>query len=277
VFQVRQLFWEVDVLACLSCGLVFKEEIPKPAVLAWLYSSRYVHFQEPFRLNQDVSPLLARVDRLGRGPGKVLDIGCGAGSFVAACLARGWDAWGIDPYLPETDPGFSSRLKRITATDFAAEHPSEFDRVTLWAAWEHLIEPMRTIEAAFDMVKPGGLLLFNSPCGDSLHARLRGKTWSMVTLLEHLTFLTPKSASSLARRLGAKRLTVRFCGVPFPMGTGRSSDPQGLEPRQVGPNSAPARLSIKSRIVRLARENRFIVALMNRVRLGDHIELYLYK
>lgn len=36
------------------------------------------------------------VDLLGEGPGALIDVGCGTGSFAAALATRGWDVTGVD-------------------------------------------------------------------------------------------------------------------------------------------------------------------------------------
>src|SRR5690606_1831327 len=103
-----------------------------------------------------------------------------------------------------------------------------FDVVTLWAVWEHLVNPVEMIRAAASLLRTGGRLVLNSPNGESLHARLQSN-WYMATLLEHLHLLTPQACRELARLTGLQVVNLRRCGTPYPLGSrGSGAAGQGL-------------------------------------------------
>ena len=45
---------------------------------------------------------MARCDRKGQVSGRVLDLGCGTGLFLAVARRRGWQPFGIDESLEAT-------------------------------------------------------------------------------------------------------------------------------------------------------------------------------
>ncbi len=226
--SVQQLFFSVALVRC-RCGLVQKREFPRTEVLSSIYGESYANFSppDPGVVRRVHGPRLAR---LPRGRGRLLDVGCGAGGFVLAAQLAGYDAQGLDPFLPQVDARSVSGLHRMSL-DAAAQSLDlgRFDVVTLWAVWEHLEDPLSVLGTAQRLLVPGGSLVLNSPSGASVHARLRPDRWYMATLLEHLHFLTPEAARSVSSRLDLRLTALRSAGVPFPLGgRGTGSIGQGL-------------------------------------------------
>jgi SAM-dependent methyltransferase len=92
--------------------------------------------------------------------GRLLDVGCGAGDFVGAARAAGWDAVG----LPSVDAG------RMEEAGFA---PGSFDAVTFWDALAHVADPVRLLARVRDLLRPGGLLFVQTPDASRLLLRAR--------------------------------------------------------------------------------------------------------
>lgn len=286
--SVRQLFWGIELVECRMCGLVQKRERANEELLAQIYRGGYSNFVAPglADVRQTFGP---RLRRLGRTQGRLLDIGCGNGGFALAARDYGFDAVGVDPFLPREAEALNVPLFRedILASD-SRERLGLFDVVTLWAVWEHLTRPFDVLLAASQALAPRGRLVLNSPNGSSLHAT-RLSSWYMATLIEHLHFLNPRSCCTLAQRLGLELVSMRRCGVPFPLG-GREPGAvgQGLNKQaqsfllgqeyesasgSPGPRSRKssfaARVSGHPVVGRIARE---ALALLP---IGDHLEIIL--
>jgi len=289
-FQVLQLFWQVPVMECERCGLLYKGAVPTGRLSRHIYSGEYVHFAGG---NQDLRMLASRVLRLGPPIGRHLDYGCGRGDFVRAAALAGWDSAGADPFLAAPSAA-APRLIRFDAADGPPCDLGSFDVISAWAVAEHLSRPLDTFRGLVGLLRPGGRLIFNSPNGASLAARRSGPSWTMATLLEHLAFFTPRAVGWMAAELGLRLTRLRRAGTPFPLGTTRGGAveqgivdlpvlAQAIEPAEgrLGPVpvSAPSLVQVIYRALlsgggtgppaRVAR------AALDLLRLGDHLEATL--
>lgn len=115
---------------------------------------------------------LARVEKM-IGVGKLLDVGCGAGSFLSIAKSRGWEVTGV-----ELSPGLSrickSRKYDVINSSFEdAKLPEHsFDLLTFWDVIEHVIDPIFCVKKAKKLLSPGGVAIFCTPNEDSLLSKI---------------------------------------------------------------------------------------------------------
>jgi 2-polyprenyl-3-methyl-5-hydroxy-6-metoxy-1,4-benzoquinol methylase len=155
-----------------------------------------------YGLRKRCRPLLKR-----QPPGRILDIGCGEGHFLAEMRKHGWEPIGLD-----RDPRkaafardvltIEAHGRRFEDADFASE---AFDAVTMWDSLEHLHHPRAALREIRRILKPEGYLLLRVPSLDSLDARLFGPYWAGLDPPRHLTVLSRKT---LLRLLGEAGFTV---------------------------------------------------------------------
>lgn len=99
-------------------------------------------------------------------PGRLLDVGCGDGAFLALAQTRGWTGLGFDY---ETRMIELARQKGVDAqaTDFETfckgRAPGEFDAATLFDVLEHTPEPARLLALVRSLLKEGGRLAVTLP------------------------------------------------------------------------------------------------------------------
>jgi SAM-dependent methyltransferase len=148
--------------------------------------------------------------------GRVLDVGCGSGDFLALLQSHGWEVHGIDP-----DP-VAVRLctsRGISATQSDAESATlphnHFDAITL----HHSLEHMRNLEAVITRLacalKPTGTLVIITPNADGFPARHFGPYWRSLDPPRHTALATPRALRIALRRAGLKvdiRTTSRNAG-----------------------------------------------------------------
>jgi SAM-dependent methyltransferase len=132
-------------------------------------------------------------------PARLIDAGAGRGRFVAAALAAGYTAVGIEPVLRDVDPALPLRAASILD---AGIPPASVDVVTLWHVLEHLDEPRSELEAVARWLVPGGALLVGVPNFGSLQARLAGDRWYHLDLPRHRVHYTLAGLSALLDRCG---------------------------------------------------------------------------
>jgi len=98
--------------------------------------------------------------------GIVLDVGCGCGTFVKACLNRGLDAVGLDP---EQDFLEIAKMKGVGSSVIRAVGESlpfreeSVDIVTSNSVLEHVQNPGKVVRESFRLLKPNGVLWLNFP------------------------------------------------------------------------------------------------------------------
>jgi SAM-dependent methyltransferase len=116
---------------------------------------RYV-FQE--------SASILETARNGKGPGRLLDVGCGFGDFIAEMRVRNWRAEGLDPSRRvvgvASGNGLPVRLGTLESLD---PTNGQYDAVTMFYVLEHLPDPMGALRKAYDLLAPAGTLLIRVP------------------------------------------------------------------------------------------------------------------
>lgn len=126
----------------------------------------------PERLENQIAAVKRHTTIAGK---RVLDIGCGGGLFLSQLKAAGADVTGVElsdtrAFYAKTKHGFEV-VKRTIEDDYWAQFHGTFDIVTLWDVIEHVNYPLATVQSAAKMLKPGGILLIDTPCRDALYHR----------------------------------------------------------------------------------------------------------
>lgn len=99
--------------------------------------------------------------------GRLLDVGCGTGNFVAAAARRGFDAVGIDFSEKAVERGrttYGVDLHRMTTADARARFgDGAFDVVTAFEVLEHMDDVRSFVDDLTALLHPGGRLIISVP------------------------------------------------------------------------------------------------------------------
>jgi SAM-dependent methyltransferase len=193
---------------CSRCGHLYQNPRPTEASIDRYYPSGYISFE---RAIEDEPSLLrrlerrygswkrsSRIERAAGRIGRLLDVGCATGIFLASMRHAGWQVEGVEP-SPSASTYARERLglKVLTGRLEEAHYPeASFDVVTLWDVLEHVHEPRPVIAEAARILRPGGLLIVSVPNPDSIEARLLGEHWLGWDLPRHLNLFSPPQLRS---------------------------------------------------------------------------------
>lgn len=201
-------------VACSACGLVqLGGEPPDPAEL---YKNYRVHTGDS-ALHRTMRKLLIGHCYLEkRGDGKrLLDIGCGNGSYMQLMASHGWKPTGYEP-----NAGYAASLAHtigwpvLSGEQALKEHAGEFDLVTFNFSFEHLCEPLRTLELAAECLKPGGEIYIVVPNIESREAAIFKDRWFHLDPPRHITFFTKQLLGNHLQRHGFDDIKVKNVAVP---------------------------------------------------------------
>ena len=109
------------------------------------------------------SALLSAKAILG-GTGRLLDVGCGLGGFLAQALAVGFEGEGSDiseysRTVIQQRLGLAIHLGELESLGLASGH---YDVVSSWDTLEHVRDPRKLLCEMRRLVRPGGVLLLRT-------------------------------------------------------------------------------------------------------------------
>lgn len=108
-------------------------------------------------------PRLGRIECFQKR-GRLLEIGCAAGYFLAAAKARGWQVSGVE-LAPDMRTRAAEALHCTVYESIgqALEGGEGFDCVSMFEVIEHVGDPLGVMGEVVRLLKPGGLLALSTP------------------------------------------------------------------------------------------------------------------
>jgi len=179
---------------CDSCALVTTAPAPSDKMLQQYYDQDYWQSAEAsknsFLLDTlyrwRMAPIISAIQQYTTYNSKILDWGCGDGSFIRLLRNFGFHSFGIDAYMKDHhDPQISATT--IEKTDFRDEY---FDIITCFHVLEHLAEPLTAVRHAWKLLKTGGLLIVEVPNLDSVGFQVFRRRWQPLEIPTHLNHFT---------------------------------------------------------------------------------------
>jgi 2-polyprenyl-3-methyl-5-hydroxy-6-metoxy-1,4-benzoquinol methylase len=190
------------VVQCHECGLCFTNPRPTLETIAQFYPDVYrphhttakrkprwrLRLPLPWRQYGKDYPMIPM-----HGRGRLLDFGCGGGTYMARMKRLGWDVTGVDTSESairrvRAEPGLRGLVGTLPHPQL---DPGSFDVITMWHSLEHVHSPLTVLREARRLLAPGGKLAIAVPNIDSSPFRWFGRSWYGLDLPRHLTHFTP--------------------------------------------------------------------------------------
>ncbi len=163
---------------------------------------RHMPESEEHRLGKLNAGWRLRLIQKYKPSGKLLEVGCARGDFLSVAKAV-FDVFGVEP-----NPELASESGGVATVhrDVIERTPwRDFDVVASFHVIEHVDSPRSFIRASAERLKPGGLMVIETPNIDSLPFRLMKSRWRQF-IPEHYFFFEPKT---IARAFEDNGLEVR--------------------------------------------------------------------
>jgi glycosyltransferase involved in cell wall biosynthesis/SAM-dependent methyltransferase len=231
---------------CARCGVRRVVTLPSEGQIRHEYQVRYTHRFPPARIDRArrrvLASIAARTRRLAP-PGRLLDVGCGGGYFMAAARGAGWRPIGTDLSHAACSAARGEAAAPTVGADAGALpfRAAALDAVALVNVLDHTTRPGAVVAEAARVLRPGGLLVMRVPNGafhrpwaqalGSLGPLVRWRGWDTYPIL-HLFAFGPLALRRLVERAGFQVLATRSSRLASP----------AADPARTGPAAAARRL-----------------------------------
>jgi SAM-dependent methyltransferase len=215
---------QISVVICSDCSFMYVERDFPESYVNGYYEERagsgYALTKENFfwwheamkHSNRQILSLL--------GPAKsrrMLDVGCGSGTFLADARDAGWAMSGLEinaefPEFCRKELGVEDvKVGLVSDPPFSA---ASFDAVAMLDVLEHMYDPVVSVTQCARLLKPGGVLVVKSPNGPMQLRKERvrkmlGRGDGYVATIGHLNQFSPKTLSLAFRKSGLEPTLIR--------------------------------------------------------------------
>lgn len=159
----------------------------------------------------------------------LVDIGCSRGQFVAAAIAAGYRAEGVEPAPRIAEAARAAGVPVRTGLLEDQHFPdNSFDALTLFEVIEHLRTPLPLLAECRRILKPGGILLVSTANAESWTAAAMGAHWDYFDMERdggHISFYNPRSIAKVAANAGFEVARIDTARVKF---HDKENTPRGL-------------------------------------------------
>jgi 2-polyprenyl-3-methyl-5-hydroxy-6-metoxy-1,4-benzoquinol methylase len=217
---------------CEKCGLLYVSPRPSDGALGRFYSdyarlhteddyasedywTAVLNSQSALALSDPRMSFLISQDINLRGI-RVLDIGCGNGSFLLKCRRLGASSVvGVEP-----DKGMAIAAKRHLDIEihngYLEDLPREnglFGLIVLWQVLEHLSNPCQVMRLIHERLEPDGVIAVSMPNAGEFNAQGIGWTGFRVDY-DHMCYYTKEVAAFLFESCNLHLVTATPFGYP---------------------------------------------------------------
>lgn len=210
---------EFNVVKCRTCALMRTNPRPTPETIGFYYPDDYGPYlgtrikpapeykqsasklflrkiyKSIFRFNSNIIPPLPS--------GRMLEVGCASGSFLAVMAEQGWNVQGIEFSDTPAENARAAGFLVTTGSVESAPAPSDpVDLVVGWMVLEHLHDPIYALTKLANWTRPGGWLAISVPNAAAAEFHILKGSGYALQLPTHLYHYTPESLARVLANSG---------------------------------------------------------------------------
>ena len=206
-----------EIWQCSDCTLRFTQDVPDEASITPFYKSEdYISHTNTHKgvINQlykkvrtitlkQKASLVKKATGISNG--KLLDIGCGTGSFLHTMKGEGWSITGIEP--DDTARSAAQSLygiEPLSPNQLFAQPTDSFQAITMWHVLEHVHSLHEYVAHLKTLLAKNGKLFIAVPNYTSFDADIYRHAWAAYDVPRHLYHFTPEAMTALMKLHGLK-------------------------------------------------------------------------
>lgn len=232
-----------QIAECGACGLLYLYPRPRPEELPDFYPKNYWYapqanlasrLEEAYRrvvLRDHVHFVRAALEHADES-GAILDVGCGGGLFLNLLGERRRPVLGLDFSADAARIAWERNGVRVILGDLeqAPLREGSCAAITMFHVLEHVLAPQAYLDAARQLLGPGGRLIVQVPNASSWQSRLFGARWNGLDVPRHITNFRLGDLTSLLERSGfavarVKHFSLRDNPAGFATSVAAALDP----------------------------------------------------
>jgi len=210
------------IVKCESCGFIFLNPQPNWNELSSFYNERYYLYLPGYleRLLLSITGAFQIREFINNTKrGRILDIGCGNGEFLARIKKLENEVWGIDVsgeacILARKKKGIRILNKELEDCQFPSNF---FDTITMWHVLEHLPNPFIKLREIHRILKKDGILVIEVPNIACLEARIFAENWFALDVPRHLCHFSTKTLKVLLKKAEFVPFKISHFTLAFPL------------------------------------------------------------
>lgn len=193
---------------CRSCGMLFQSPMRDSAELL----DEYRLVEDPtYEDERDARYQTFRnvLGAVGPGQGRtLLDVGAYCGYFLDVARQAGFEPEGLELSKWASDRARSLGFEvHAEALADRAASGQRYDTVTMWDVIEHMADPRAELQAAFQLIEPGGSLFLSTIDAGSPVARAMGRSWPWLMDM-HLYYFDRSTITELLHEVGFQAVSI---------------------------------------------------------------------
>ncbi|MGA2606334.1 MAG: class I SAM-dependent methyltransferase [Terriglobia bacterium] len=165
---------EFEVLRCQECGLTFINRVVQDNLGFGVEFQVSVDAFLAYKAERDFRRLKSGLETAGVTNFqrfRLLDVGCGIGTFLCGPQREGWEVAGLE--LSPRVADYAREARKLRVYTGSIEIPTKlgtegFDVITMFGVIEHLANPAAAIKECARLLRPGGFLVLQTPTEDAL-------------------------------------------------------------------------------------------------------------
>lgn len=185
---------EFEYFSCAKCGCLQIAMIPED--LGKYYEDAYYSFRDESFEEVLTGPAAGAEDE------KILDVGCGSGSWLIGMAKKGFRRlWGCDPFI-EKDLQYGDTIRIRKCSIHEIEGAGEYAVIHIGDSLEHMEDPVSAMKDAVRLLRDDGVIVIHVPIFPNIVFDMFGAHWYQLDAPRHLHIPSKMTLEYIAEQSG---------------------------------------------------------------------------
>lgn len=197
------------VVRCHNCTHVFCSPLPKNIYKNYADVVDNEYIRHAYTRGLTAKAIISILKKYAP-KGKLLDVGCATGDFLAVTKMFGYVVEGLElsSWSVKIAREKGLRIHKKTLRSLSQLYSEKYDIITLWGVIEHFEHPLHEMHYLNQLIKPGGILAIWTGNVDGVMSKILGRRW-WYWQGQHIQYFTSKSLNYLAQINNFSHITTK--------------------------------------------------------------------